>query len=161
MKHELLEKELTSKAKKRRMIEIILCTIFFIIAVSFGIAHLMSMNVEEVSVGEYFAYRNVTYNDSLVWGILVGWLGFIPCAALLIEELIFTKFITVEVGEHFVTYSRGFLHELYVNGELKDRSSWDKHYLEGVLPDGVRINVALGRRYSHISFSNGQPSVDV
>ena len=52
-------------------------------------------------------------------------------------------------------------HELFIDGELKDTLGWTKHYLEAETPDGIKINVAVGRRYPHISFSNGEKSIDI
>ena len=160
MNHLILEAKLRNHVRKRRIIETIICVVFFMIAVFFTIAYEQSKVIEEV---DYFfgKHQSVSYNKNLLWGIFVGWVPFIPLFILLIVDFVFTKIVTVEVRENYVTFYRGLLHtQLYVNGEYKDGISFG-YYLESSLPDGTKVNVALGKWSAHITFSNGYPPIDV
>ena len=161
MQHPVIEKELRNRIKKRRMIEIIICTIFLMITISFTIAHAQSRVVEEIDYG-FIKRQSVTYNSDLMWGIMIGLLGFIPSIIFLIEDFVFSRLATVEVNGNYLTFYRGLIHtSLYVNGEYKDGLSLFGYYLEAPLPDGTKVTVALGKWSVHLTFSNGYPSIDV
>ena len=160
MNYLMLETKLRSHVRKRRIIETIICVVFFIIAVSFTIAYEQSKVIEEV---DYFfgKTQSISYNQDLLWGMLIGWVPFIPLFIFLIGDFVCTKIVTVEVKENYVTFYRGLLHtQLYINGEYKDGITYG-YYLEGALPDGTKVNVALGKWSAHLTFSNGYPAIDV
>ena len=117
--------------------------------------------VEEVGWGP-IKYQNVSYNNDLTWGILVGALGFIPAIIFLIGDFVFGKLATFEVNGDFITFYRGLLHNnLYINGELKDSLTLFGYYLEAPLSDRTKVNVALGKWSAHMTFSNGHAPIDV
>ncbi len=160
MRHLDLDKELRTHVKKRKIIVGIICVILFIIAISFTIAYEHSKVIEEI---DYFfgKYQSVSYNKNLIWGIMIGWVPLIPLVIVLICDFVFTKIVTIEVGENYVTFYRGLLHtNLYVNGEYKNGLIFG-YYLECSLPDGTKVNAALGKWSAHLTFTNGYPSVDV
>ena len=159
MDHVTLENELRNRMKKRWIIETVISAVFLIIAVAFTVAYENSLVVEEKDWG-FVTHKAVTYNTDLTWGILVGWLGFVPSMIFLIGDRLFCKLVTHEVGGYYLTLYRGMHHNnLYVNGECKDSSSG--YYLETTLPDRTKVTVSLGKWSAHISFSNGHPSIDV
>lgn len=161
MKHVALEDSLKSRIRKRRIVEGALCVAFFVIAIAFFIARENSRVVEEIDYG-FIKRQQVTYNDNLLFGVLIGFVGFIFSAIFLICDLLYSKTVSVEVSGNYVTFYRGLFHtNLYINGEYKDGLTLFGYYLEAPLPDGTKVTVSLGKWSSHISFSNGYPSVDV
>ena len=161
MKHIVLENELRSHIRKRRIMEAILCVVFFIIAVVFMVAYEQSKVIDEIGWGP-IKYQSITYNHDWAWGILVGWLGFVPSIIFLIGDLVFSKLATMQVNGDYITFYRGLAHNnLYVNGEYKDGLSLFGYYLEASLSDGTKVNVALGKWSAHLTFSNGHPPIDV
>ena len=161
MKHLVLEDELKRCAGKRRIVEMIVCAVFLAIAICFTVLYEQSKVVEEL---DYFfgKYQQVSYNRDFLWGILVGWLGFFPSLILWICDVLLTKIVTIPIGEDYLTFYRGMLHiNLYVNGEYKDGLVFSGYYLETSLPDGTKVNVALGKWNAHFTFSNGHPSIDI
>jgi amino acid transporter len=160
MKHITLENELKNRIKKRRIIIASVCALFFLIAIIFMIAYDGSREIKEIGEG-IISYRTVTYNHDFAWGILIGWLLFSPLIVILIADLIFSKTVTVKVGEDHITFYRGLAHtSLYVNGEYKDGLSYGYH-LEAPLSDGTKVYVALGKWSAHLTFSNGHPPIDI
>lgn len=161
MNHLALETELRKRIRKRRNIEIILCALLFLFALSFTIAYSQSKVVEVKDLG-FMQHQTVTHNTDLLWGVLIGWMFFTPCAIVLICDYIFTRLSTIQVGNYFVTYYRGMAHvNFYVDGEYKDGLTLFGYYLEFSLPDGTKVNAALGKYSTHLSFSGGYPSVDL
>lgn len=160
MKHITLENELKKRIKKRRIIIASVCALFFVIAMIFMIAYDGSREIEEIG-GGIITYRSVTYNQNFAWGVLIGWLLFTPLIVILITDLIFSKSVTVTVGEDHITFYRGLAHTtLYVNGEYKDGLSYGYH-MEAPLSDGSKVYVALGKWSAHLTFSNGHPPIDI
>ena len=160
MKHITLENELKKRIRKRRIIIASVCALFFLIALIFMIAYNQSREIEEIGEG-VISYRTVTYNHDFAWGILIGWLLFTPLIVILITDLIFSKSVTVKVGEDHITFYRGLAHtSLYVNGEYKIGTSGGYH-MEAPLSDGSKVYVALGKWSAHLTFSNGHPPIDI
>lgn len=160
MKHITLENELKNRIKKRRIIIASVCALFFLIAIIFMIAYDGSREIKEIGEG-IISYRTVTYNHDFAWGILIGWLLFSPLIVILIADLIFSKTVTVKVGEDHITFYRGLAHtSLYVNGEYKNGLSYGYH-LEAPLSDGTKVYVTLGKWSAHLTFSNGHPPIDI
>lgn len=160
MKHITLENELKKRIRKRRIIIASVCAFFFVIALIFMVAYDQSREIEEIG-GGIISYRTVTHNHDFAWGILIGWLLFSPLIVILIADLIFSKSVTVKVGEDHITFYRGLAHtSLYVNGEYKDGLSYGYH-LEAPLSDGTKVYVALGKWSAHLTFSNGHPPIDI
>jgi hypothetical protein len=156
-----LEEKLRKRIKKRRIIEAALIVAFLIIVIVFSVLYEQSKVVEEISFGP-IKYQDITYNNDFTWGILVGALGFIPTVIYLICDFIFSKLVTFEVGNDYITFYRGIAHiNLYVNGEYKDGLSLYGYYLEAALSDNTRVNVALGKWSAHFTFTNGHPPIDV
>lgn len=161
MKYIALENALRSRMRKRRIIEVILCAVFLIIAVVFKTLYDQSKVVEEIGWGP-FAYQSVTYNNDFLWGIMLGLLGFILSIIFLITDFVFSKLATMEVSGDYITFYRGLAHiNLYVNGEYKDGLSLFGYYLEASLSDGTKVNVALGKWSAHLTFSNGHQPIDI
>lgn len=161
MKYIALENELKKHIRKRRMVEIVLCVVSLVIAITFSIAYEQSKVVETIGFGP-FQYQSITYNTNFVWGIMVGVLSFIPSIIALICDVIFIKYTTIEVNGYYVTVYRGMVHNnLYVDGVYRDGVFLVGHYLETSLPDGTKVFVSLEKWSAHFSFSNGQPSIEV
>ena len=160
MKHIALENELKGHIKKRRIIELIACAVFLTIAIAFTVAYDQSKVIEEIYYGP-IKHQSVTYNYSLAWGVLAGWLGFIPSIIFLITDVILSKVVTIEIGNDYITFYRGVLRSnLYVNGEYAD-GLYFGYLLEATLSDGTKIIATLGKWSAHIAFSNGHPSIHI
>lgn len=160
MKHIELENELRAQMKKRRMVEAGLCIAFLIVIVVFAVLYAQSMVIEEIAYGP-IKHQSITYNQNFILVALVGALGLLFAGIFLAGDFAFSKVVTFEVGNDFVTFYRGnTCTNLYVNGEQKDGTTVGYH-LEASLSDGTKVNVALGKGSAHITFSNGHPPIDV
>ena len=156
-----LEWELNRRIQKRRRMTAVICVISALVMIAFAVAYEQSRTVKEVGEG-IFHYTSITYNYNLSFGILAGALVFIPAVLCLITDCLFCRVATVEVSGHYVTLYRGPVDtKLYIDGECADELFLFGYYLEGTLPGGAKVNVALGKWSAHITFSNGWPSVDV
>ena len=86
----------------------------------------------------------------------------ISLATILICDLLFSKINSLEAGCAAVTLYRGLLHtHLDVNGTLADSITFSGYHMEALLPDGSKVNVALGKWSAHLTFSNGTDPVDL
>jgi hypothetical protein len=160
MDHLKLESELRSRIKRRRIAEAVIASVFFAVAIVFLILREQSKIIEEVAIGP-LKHTYVTYNDDFSWGILVGMMVFIPALIYLIGDCVFSKVITFNVNNDYITFYRGTLYtNLYVNGEYRDGIIYG-YYLEADLSDGTRVNVAVGKWSAHVTFSNGYPPIDI
>ena len=160
MGHIELENKLKKRIKIRRITEAVLCVVFLIIAIVFTVLRDGSRTVEVIGKPP-FVYESVSYNNSYVSGMVVGYLGLMWCIIFLIIDLLFVKLETVEVGRDHITFYKGVLRpSLYVNGS-NDGLSWGGYYLEIPLSDGTRATASLGKWSVHLTFSNGHPPIDL
>ena len=160
MKHLELEKRLKAHIRKQRIIEAALSAVFLIILIVFAILYEQSKVIDEIGWGP-IKHQSITYNRDFMWGIMVGVLGYIPSVIFLISDFIFSKLITFEINNDYVTFYRGLVHtNLYINGELNDSITFG-YYLEATLSDRTKVNVARGKWSAHFTFTNGHPPIDV
>ena len=162
MKHTELENELKKRIRKRRIWSAVLSIVFLTIIIVFGVLYAQSKVVEEISIGP-IKRQSVTYNEDLMWGLLIGALGLIYTAIFLIADFIFTQVVTFDIDGDSITFYRGCVHtDLYVNGEKCDSLSLGfRNCMEATLSDGTKVNVALGKYSARFIFSNGHPSMDI
>lgn len=162
MKHSELATELKARIRKRRILGMIISTVFLLILIVFNILYGQSKVVEEISIGSIKRYF-VTYNEDLMWGILIGAFGLIYSAIFLIVDFIFTQVVTFDVDEDSIIFYRGCVHtDLYINGEKCDSLSFGfRNCMEATLSDGTKVNVSLGKYSARFIFSNGHPSMDI
>ena len=162
MKHSELATELKARIRKRRILGMIISTVFLLILIVFNILYGQSKVVEEISIGSIKRY-SVTYNENLMWGILIGGFGLVYSVIFLIADFIFTQMVTFEIDGDHITFYRGCIHtDLYVNGEKCDRLSLGfRNCMEATLSDGTKVNVSLGKYSARFIFSNGHPSMDI
>lgn len=155
-----LENKLKKRIRNRRITEAVLCVVFLIIAVVFTALRDASRTVEVIGQPP-FVYESVSYNNSYVSGMVIGYLGVMWCVIFLIMDLLFVKLETVEVGRDHITFYKGiFRPSLYVNGS-NEGLSWGGYYLEIPLSDGTRATASLGKWSVHLTFSNGHPTIDL
>ncbi len=164
MKHLELEKELTARMRKRRMIEGGLTLIFIVIGIVFSVLYEQSKVVEEIKgegiLAGLFTYQSVTYNENLTWGIVLGFVGAVFPASALLADCLFSKFETVEVFGAYITLYRGIWQNyLYENGECI--ASGAGYYLEAALSDRTKVTVSFGKWSAHMTFSNGRSPIDL
>lgn len=157
MKHIELEKELTAKIKKRRLVECGVTAFLLAFGILFAVLYENSKVYEEGFLG---ALGVVKSNMALYWLMV----GFFMAAALWaivpIIDLLHSKFETFEACGGYITLYRGmFANYLYFNGELKASSA--AYYLEAKLPGGTKVTVSFGRWSAHITFSNGHLPIDI
>lgn len=161
MDHLALERELWKAVRKRRIINAIVCAASLAVVIGCWIGYESSKVIEQI--GSWFLnYQHVTYNTDWLWGILIGVLPLIYTVIFLICDFLFTIIASIEVNGSFVTLYRGFSHvNLYVNGVCKDSLFLFGYHMEATLPDGTKVNAALGKWSAHLTFSNGYPAVDI
>lgn len=161
MKHLELEKELTRRMKKRRVIGLAVCAVLLTIAIVFTVLYEQSKVVHEVGFGP-IKHQSVTYNTDLLWGLMISWVPLIPLVIVVICDYLFVKFHTVQVGDDYITLHRGFSSiALYINGEERDSIILNGYHLEAALSDGSKVHVALGKWSAYLTFTNGHPPIDL
>jgi len=161
MNHLTLEEELWRKVNKRRIINAAVGTVALAVVIGCWFAYESSKVVEQIGSG-FLSYQHVTYNTNWLWGIFVGVFPLIYAVIFLICDFLFTIIASIEVNGSFVTLYRGFSQvNLYVDGVCKDSLFLFGYYLEASLPDGTKVNAALGKWSAHLTFSNGYPAVDM
>lgn len=156
MKHIELEKELTAKIRKRRLIEGGVTAFLLALGILFAVLYENSKVYEEGFLG---ALGVVESNMALYWLMA----GFFMAAALgaivLFVDFMHSHFRTVEYHGGYITFYRGmFKCYLYFNGELKGSSAG--YYLEAKLPAGTKVTVSIGRWSARMTFSNGRSPID-
>ena len=160
MNYIALENSLKTRMKKRRIIELFVCAVFFAILIAFAVLYEKSKVIEDIGLGP-ITHHSVRYNHNFVWGIMVGIWGLIPAVIVWISDCLFSKLVTIEINGDYITFYRGFAHtSLYINGVQKESITYG-YYMEATLPDRSKVNVALGKWSAHLTFTNGHPPVDV
>lgn len=155
MKHLELEKELTARIRKRRLIEGGVTVFLFVMGIVFAILYDNSKAYEEGLLG---GLGVVDSNMALYWLMAGCFMAAAVCAIIPIIDLLYSKFETFEACGGYITLYRGMLKNyLYFNGELKAASA--EYYLEAKLPGGTKVTVSFGRWSAHISFSNGRSPI--
>ena len=155
MKHLELEKELTAKIRKRRLIECGVTAILFAFGILFAVLYQNSKVYEESFLGGYWVNES---NMAFYWLMAGCFMAAAVCAIISIIDLLYSKFETFEACGGYITLYRGMLKNyLYFNGELKAASAG--YYLEAKLPGGTKVTVYFGRWSAHISFSNGRSPI--
>jgi hypothetical protein len=155
MNHLELEKELTAKIRKRRLLEGGVTVFLFVMGIVFAILYDNSKAYEEGLLG---GLGVVDSNMALYWLMAGCFMAAAVCAIIPIIDLLYSKFETFEACGGYITLYRGMLKNyLYFNGELKAASAG--YYLEAKLPGGTKVTVSFGRWSAHISFSNGRSPI--
>ncbi len=161
-----LEKRLSKIMKKRRMIEGLICVIFFVIGIVCSI--LREASREVIVHGEGFlSFEEVKYNNNYIAGIVIGFFVSFFLAIFFLSDLLASGFATTKANGHFITIYRGMnSNYVYINGDEKGKiGPFDlNNVFETKLPDGVKVVVSFSRRmltYAHISYSDNNPSVDI
>ena len=154
MKHLELEKELTAKIRKRRLIECGVTAGLFAFAILFAVLYENSKVYKESFLGDLVTDSNIVF----YWFMAVCFMAAAFCAIIPIIDLLYSKFETFEACGGYITLYRGMLKNyLYFNGELKAASAG--YYLEAKLPGGTKVTVSFGRWSAHISFSDGRSPI--
>ena len=145
MKHLALEKELTAKIRKRRLIECGVTAGLFAFAILFAVLYENSKVYEESFLGDLATDSNI---------VLYWFMAAAIFAIFLFVDFSHSNFRTVEYHGGYITFYRGmFKCYLYFNGELKGSSAG--YYLEANITAGTKVTVAIGRWSAHMTFSNG------
>ena len=151
MKHLELEKELTAKIRKRRLIECGVTAGLFAFGILFAVLYENSKVYEEGLLG---GLGVVDSNMALYWLMAGCFMAAAIFAIFLFVDFSHSNFRTVEYHGGYITFYRGMLKcYLYFNGELKGSSAG--FYLEAKLPGGTKVTVSIGRWSAHMTFSNG------
>ena len=154
MKHLELEKELTAKIRKRRLIECGVTAGLFAFAILFAVLYENSKVYKESFLGDLVTDSNIVF----YWFMAVCFMAAAFCAIIPIIDLLYSKFETFEACGGYITLYRGMLKNyLYFNGELKAAAAG--YYLEAKLPGGTKVTVSFGRWSAHISFSDGRSPI--
>ena len=156
MKHLELEKELTAKIRRRRLIEIGITAVWLFMGIVFAALYENSKVYEE----SFFGGLAVTESNMALYWLMAGsFMAAAFCAIVLFVDFMNSKFRTVEYHGGYITFYRGMLQcYLYFNGELK--ASGAGYYLEANLTAGTKVTVSIGRWSAHMTFSNGHRPID-
>ena len=156
MKHLELEKELTAKIKKRRIIECGVTAGLFAFAILFAVLYENSKVYEESFLGGYWVDES---NMAFYWLMAVCFMAAAIFAIFLFVDFLHSNFRTVEYHGGYITFYRGMLKSyLYFNGELKGSS--EGYYLEANLTAGTKVTVSIGKWSAHMTFSSGHSPID-
>ena len=156
MKHLELEKELTAKIKKRRLIEGGVTAILFALGILFAVLYENSKVYEESFLGGYWVKES---NIVFYWFMAGCFMAAAIFAIFLFVDFLHSNFRTVEYHGGYITFYRGLLKSyLYFNGELKGSSAG--YYLEANITAGTKVTVAIGKWSAHMTFSNGHHPID-
>ena len=155
MKHLELEKELTAKIRKRRMIECGVTAGLFAFAILFAVLYENSKVYKESFLGNLVTDSNIVF----YWLMAGGFMAAALCAIILFVDFGHSNFRTVEYHGGHITFYRGmWKNHLYFNGELKGSSAG--YYLEANLTAGIKVTISIGRWSAHMTFSNGHSPID-
>ena len=155
MKHLELEKELTSKIRKRRIIECGVTAGLFAFAILFAVLYENSKVYKESFLGDLVTDSNIVF----YWLMAGGFMAAVLCAIILFVDFLHSNFRTVEYHGGYITFYRGMSKcYLYFNGDLKGSSAG--YYLEANLTAGTKVTVSIGRWSAHMTFSNGHSPID-
>ena len=155
MKHLELEKELTAKIRKRRIIECGVTAGLLAFAILFAVLYENSKVYKESFLGDLVTDSNIVF----YWFMAVCFMAAAICAIFLFVDFLHSNFRTVEYHGGYITFYRGmFKCYLYFNGELKGSSAG--YYLEANLTGGTKVTVSIGRWSAHMTFSNGRSPID-
>lgn len=162
MEKELLERYLSRKTWKRRLICIVLAIVLF--AVGFLCEHLRQ-STKEIIQGEY--YTRTVYNKQYLPYIFVGFIGGTLTATIVLSDFLLCRYKTVYKGQQYLTVYRGLLFiSVYVDGVEKGRSIPMRHYMlvEVWLAERVKATVHFTSspfNLAHISFSDHTATIEV
>ena len=155
MKHLELEKELTAKIRKRRIIECGVTAGLFAFAILFAVLYENSKVYKESFLGNLVTDSNIVF----YWFMAVCFMAAVLCAIILFVDFLYSNFRTVEYHGGYITFYRGMSKcYLYFNGELKGSSAG--YYLEANLTAGTKVTVAIGKWSAHMTFSSGHSPID-
>ena len=155
MKHLELEKELTSKIRKRRIIECGVTAGLFAFAILFAVLYENSKVYKESFLGDLVTDSNMVF----YWFMAVCFMAAAIFAIFLFVDFLHSNFRTVEYHGGYITFYRGmWKNYLYFNGELKGSSAG--YYLEANITAGTKVTVAIGKWSAHMTFSSGHSPID-
>ena len=166
MKYEQLEARLQKKMIGRRITLGALALCFIVLgAVCTGF---YESTKEIIYYEESFLAGQIKqeiYNEGYIPFMIIGFIGGMLMISVLIGDLVMCRFETIEKNGYYVTVYRGMIgNYVYVDGELKEELRLVGYYIETVLPDGTRMNIAFGRAWydwCHISFSDNSKSIEL
>lgn len=157
-----LEKYLHKKIMNRRIIETIIFFCFFAIGLTFSILYNNSRTVEYIDclIG---IYESVTYNNSFVLGMFIGWFGLFITSVIIICDLLLSNYKVTEVENSVITLYKGMLAIIaYVDGECQDTLIMGRRYLEAKLKNGTKVTISRGALNSyHLTFSSNHEPIDL
>lgn len=159
--HLELDARLRRHVRKVRLIELAIALGLFALGVLFAIIRETQKVVTLIEPPFRAPYEHVDYPIGLTFAMQFTYTLAVLALLWFALGFLYGKIDTVEVKDDFVTLYRGFASViLYVNGIEQSRS---RFYLEGKLSDRSTVTVSLSRNalWAHISFSNGQKSIDL
>lgn len=167
MKYTDLEKKLSDKHKKRRIVLGVLAVLFIILC--FCSVNLREASKETIIHGEPpFTWETTKYNDNYLILLIPGIFGSLICVNFFIADL-GCRHATIEKDGHYITVYRGMVScAVFVDGEQEGEIlpfSYD-HVVEFVLPSRVKVivNFPHGKvlwTLAHIAFSDNTQSIDL
>lgn len=167
-KKAILEISLHKHRIRMRIIQSVIIILFIALCILFF--KLRESTKETIIHGEdllggAFAWKEVKYNNIYVVGAAICLPVIFFMTVILLSDIIYCKFDTIEVNGHFITVYRGlFKNTVYINGKKScEMGIFSLAYvLEAELPDGVEISVTFSKRahqVAYITFSDNHPSI--
>ena len=161
-----VEKELSRYLIKRRIILLISFFFFLIMGIAFSLIREASKEITVHGEG-FLSFESVTYNNSYVIGIVIGFMAALVFFCILSVDIIYCRVKSTEANGHCISVYRGMSKcSVYIDGEEKERIGMLSltNVIDTKLPDGTKISIAFVRSayaVAHISFSDNNPSIDL
>ena len=164
-----LEKQLSRKQFKRRMIFGILSIVFIIMCIMSLVLREASKEVIIHDIMGIYSWDEEIYNDNYIILFLPGILGATLCLSFLLVDFLGCRYKTIENHGYYITVYRGMLDcMVFVDGREVGRIepfSYE-HVIETVLPDKTKVVISFPQGKNlwtlvHISFSDNTPSIDI
>ncbi len=158
--HEKVIQKLNGNIKRIKLINLVTVLVSFVLFIVFTVLRESTKAVTNIGQG-LFGYQTVDYNTA--YTVLAAIFFGIYCMSFiaLFLNMIFLRVKTAEVDGNLITVYIGLLAPImYINGKDCERCGY---YLEGKLKDGSVATVSFSRNrlYGHITFSNGNPPIDI
>ena len=163
MNYEELERKLTKRIRKRRLIEMLIFVISLVMSVVFIIAWETTkkkVRIEGFIIEyTYYEYKGI-WVPFIVLFVIIYWISLV----CLILDFVLIRYKSLEKDGYHITIYRGMLaSSMYFDGNKVDEITFSQ-VMEAYLPNGKRVTASIYRgvfSLAHVSFSDSTPSVEI
>ena len=157
----ILEEKLYRKLWKHRIIEGLLIFAFAVlIVVCFSLREASKqIIVHDLGITKI---EETVYNNSYVSGIVIGVIGAMTSLTILISDFLACDVTTIKADNYDITVYIGLIYRIfYVDGEEYGRLGLIGRCMEIELPNKVGVDFVFYKYGCHVSFTNGQKSINI